>query len=241
VVDYRCFGREVLSHSQGSCSLIIRRKLYVVPKRRQPCTNIHCIISQKYVNPGGSQECRLLRRILVKLFLNSDFAALNSPTPSYSAKTFSELWFCSPELAYSVVFWQNFFWALILQPWTDMARRSAPCHVDGRVRSSERQFWLAKKRCRFVDQHEVRLRTDECPRSGNYSQQLDNCATQKHLHSTSTTSVSCLLSSLSFRPFVRPSSKNNSAPHGRIFIEFHIRVYLKICWQNTKFIKIWQE
>jgi hypothetical protein len=44
----------------------------------------------------------------------------------------------------------------------------------------------------------------------------------------------------SVRPSVRPSAWNNSAPTGRIFMEFEY--FLKICcWENSNFIKNWQE
>ena len=45
---------------------------------------------------------------------------------------------------------------------------------------------------------------------------------------------------ISFIVSVRPSAWNNSAPTGRIFMKFDIRVFLKNCPENLSFIKIGQ-
>ena len=46
---------------------------------------------------------------------------------------------------------------------------------------------------------------------------------------------------LSICPSVRPSALNNSAPTGQNFMKFDLSVFFKICWENSSFIKIWQE
>ena len=45
---------------------------------------------------------------------------------------------------------------------------------------------------------------------------------------------------LSIRPSLS-SARNNSAMTGRIFVEFYIREFFLIWWENTIFNKIWQE